>query len=238
MRNSPRSSLKLRSMRSASVSSRSILSGPLEVVAMSGPLPQRAPAEPAESLPLEGRQHDSLLLLAMRGRVALAWAGSLQAADVAELDALGQDLGYAPPHDAPGTHVPGLLLRPDHLLEVRIALDQGCELVAGERVQQLDPRDGHRLGLVATVVAVDVVVDLAAAQHQPLDALLAILRARVVEHEVESPGGQVLPPRGGARESQETLRSEDDQRPRLGDARLAPEQVEVLRCGAGVGKTD
>ena len=53
--------------------------------------------------------------------------------------------------------------------------------------------------------------------------------ARLGEHGVEARLGQVLDPRRRLRQAQQRLRGHDHQRALLGDARLAAQQVEVLR---------
>src|ERR1700743_869382 len=66
----------------------------------------------------ERRQGDALLLERVGGGVALARAGAAGAADVGEVDALGQDLREAARHHLPGAHVAPLLLDPGDLLQV------------------------------------------------------------------------------------------------------------------------
>src|SRR5690349_8779267 len=90
-------------------------------------------AWPGRALARQGRQHDSLLLGAVCGGVALGGAGALGAADVAELEArVLERVGDAALHGVPGAHVARLLLDPDELLEVRVALDELAELGLGE----------------------------------------------------------------------------------------------------------
>ena len=193
-----------------------------------------APTRPRSAL--ERGEHDALLLGAVRGRVALAGAGALGAADVAELDALGHELGHAARHHLPGAHVLRLLLDPDDLLEVRIAGDQLGDLLARERVEQLDAGDRDLRRRLALLVAVDVVVDLAAAEHQPLDLVAAVGGARVVDHELEAARRSAPRASRWRPEAQQPLGREDDERPRLRDPRLAAQQVEVLRRGGRVGE--
>src|SRR4051794_7131197 len=140
----------------------------------------------------EGGEDDALLLAGMGGRVALAGAGALGPADVAERDPLRKQAPEAAGHDLPGAHVPRLLLAPDDLLQVRVAGDQRRQLVPRERVEELDPCHRNRLGALAVVVVVDVVEDLAAAQDEALDRVLASLGAGVVDDQLELAVGQVL----------------------------------------------
>jgi len=91
-------------------------------------------------------------------------------------------------------------LDPDDLLQVRIAGDRLRELLLREGIEQLRPGDGDGLDLRALRRRVDVVVDLAAAEDQALDLLLAVLRQRIVEDEMERAIGEVLEGRGRPRQ--------------------------------------
>ena len=97
--------------------------------------------------------------------------------------------------NARGAHVARLLLHPDDPLEVRVALHQLDELGLGERVEELDARDRDVVLPLALLVAVDVVVDLARAEHElgHLLAAVAVGEARVVEHALERALGQLRP---------------------------------------------
>src|SRR5688572_6648336 len=53
----------------------------------------------------QGREDDALLLEAVGRRVALAGARALGASHVAELDAVGKQLGHPAEHDLPCAHV-------------------------------------------------------------------------------------------------------------------------------------
>src|SRR6185295_10367492 len=70
------------------------------------------------------------------------------------------------------------------------------------------------------------------------DLLAALGGTLIVEDEVEVFLGQLRGARRGAVEAQQTLRGEDDERPRLADQRLAAQQVEVLRGRGRVGDAD
>ena len=65
---------------------------------------------------------------------------------------------------AVGAHVLRLLLGPHELLERGIAADELGELVDGERVQLLEPRDGD---LRRPVAGEEVVVELSRADDEP-----------------------------------------------------------------------
>ena len=58
-------------------------------------------------------------------------------------------------------------------------------LLFGPRVDQLDPGDRDGLRRLAPLVAVDVVVDLAAAQDEALHLVLRPSARGIVEHELE-----------------------------------------------------
>src|SRR5215831_3157722 len=101
-----------------------------------------ASAAPVKRLGAQGCQNDPLLLEAMGRRVALGRGRARRAADVAEVDALGNQLGHPAEHHAPRAHVLRLLLDPEDLLQVRILGDEAGDLVAREGVQKLHPGDG------------------------------------------------------------------------------------------------
>ena len=86
------------------------------------------------------------LLLAVRRRVALALGRPQLAADVVVVQVLGQDRRHPPAHERARAHVARLLLDPHHALEVRVALHQLAQLVLGERVEHLHPRDRDVVG--------------------------------------------------------------------------------------------
>ena len=103
----------------------------------------------------------------VRGRVALARRGAVRAADVVELHALGKHLplAVAREHEAPRAHVLRLLLDPDDLFQVRVAQDQLDDLLARERVEDLDARDRDLLVALVALVPGQVVVDPARAEQ-------------------------------------------------------------------------
>src|SRR3989442_15912984 len=116
------------------------------------PNPSRSPptSTPAQhgdapSLDRQRLRDDPLLLDVVRGRISLARRGPVLPPDVVELHALRYQLplAVAREHEAASAHVLRLLLHPDDLLEVRVALDQLDDLLARERIQDLDPRDSH-----------------------------------------------------------------------------------------------
>src|SRR3954449_5340776 len=119
---------------------------------------------------------DAGLLDGVGGRIALARRGALGPADVAELQRAGQDLQQPRRHVGARAHVARLLLHPGDLAQVRIARDLLEDLLLRERVQQLDARDRHAVVALARRVALEVVVDLAGAEDQPLDLLLVDAR--------------------------------------------------------------
>ena len=160
------------------------------------------------------------------------------AADVVVGEPLGQDLRHPPAHERAGAHVARLLLHPDHLLEVRIAVHQLRQLDLGERVEQLHPRDRDVRRGRALLVHRDVVVDLARAEHQLGDLLAAAGQRRVVDHALEAALGELGERRGRGGQPQQALGRHHDQRARLRHQRLAAQQVEVLRRRGAVGHAD
>src|SRR3954451_11253339 len=112
---------------------------------------------------------DARLLGDVGGRIALARARALGAADVAEAQPLGEDLHEPREHVRAGAHVARLLLDPDDLLEVRVGADDLVDLRLGEGVQELDAPDGDAVVALARRMADEVVVDLAGAEDEPPD---------------------------------------------------------------------
>ena len=82
----------------------------------------------------------------------------------------------------------------------------------------------------------EVDVDLAAAQHEPRDALRPWPRVRVVDHRAEAAFRELARRRRDGRMAQQALRRQHDERQRIAleQRRLAAQQVEVLRRGRAV----
>src|ERR1035437_2408718 len=114
------------------------------------PMPLIVPAS-AEStwsswLP-ESRADESQLLSPVSGRVALGGARSFRPRDVDERDLRREEVADLARRRLARTHVARLFLGPDHRLQSRVPGDQPAQLIAGERVEKLDPgnRDVGRL---------------------------------------------------------------------------------------------
>ena len=85
----------------------------------------------------------------------------------------------------------------------------------------------------------DVVVDLAGAEDEPVDLPLGlVVQARIVDDLAEPPVCELVDVRRRLLQPQETLRREDDERPRLRVERLAAEDMEVLGGGRAVDDAD
>src|SRR5205807_1845893 len=123
---------------------------------------------------------DPRLLLDVGDRIALARRCALGPPDVAEAQALGEHLQQARRHVRAGAHVARLLLDPDDLAQVGVAVDELEDLLLGERIEQLDTTDRHARVPLAVGVADDVVVDLARAEDDARD--LVLVDARLGEH--------------------------------------------------------
>ncbi len=153
------------------------------------------------------------------------------------MDVLGHDLHQPREHVGARARVARLLLDPQHLAQVRVASHQRQELAFRERVEELDAGDREAGVRGAFGMADEVVVDLARAEHEPRD--LPVLDARLGEHRVEPCALRHLRDRAGRlRQPQQRLGRHHDQRPLLGDARLAAQQVEVLGRGGRAGDAD
>src|SRR4051795_1845263 len=96
-------------------------------------------------------------------------------------------------------HVARLLLDPHDLAQVRVALDLFEDLRLRERIQQLDAGDRDALVVLAGRVALEVVEDLAGAEHQAVDLLL--VDPRLGQHGEEARVREVLDPRRRLRQA-------------------------------------
>ena len=81
-------------------------------------------------------------------------------------------------------HVARLLLHPHDLAQVRVAPDLFEDLRLRERIQQLDAGDRDALVVLARRVALEVVEELAGAEHQPRD--LVHVHPRLGQHGEEA----------------------------------------------------
>ena len=173
--------------------------------------------------------HDAVLLALVRRRVALARARLPRAADVAEpsAGARADRLLEAVADRPPGPHVLRLLLRPDDLAKPRVATRRAPRARrrgTGRAARCGRPRRRRRR---ARLVADDVVVELARAEHEPLDRV--VVGRRVVEH-----GAGTAHRQSSSSADDACLRRSSpfgvisDQRARRGVERLPAEQVEVL----------
>src|SRR5258708_3307768 len=140
----------------------------------------RGPTTPLER---QDGEHDPVLLEQVRGRVALGGTRLPRPADVAHRDP-GRRLLEPAADRPPGAHVLRLLLRPDDLIECWVRRDQLAGDLNWERVQLLDPGDGHTLGCVPFLVADDVLVDLPPPDRHPPDPRLAT--TQLIDHPVEA----------------------------------------------------
>src|SRR5947208_9493243 len=183
-----------------------------------------------------GRYDPRLLGLVCRG-IALRGARALRSPDVAYGHVGADELTQLRQHELLRPHVAWLLLHPHDLAQLGVPADQRRQLLARERIEQLHPGDRHVPGLGPRRSEREVVVHLAAAQYEPAHGV-AGRRCCVVERRLEASGRQVLEPRARLRQPQQALRGEQHERPQLGVARLAPEQMEVLGRRRTVGDAD
>src|SRR5690606_37032163 len=90
---------------------------------------------------------------------------------IEKLMLVGQRLLQAVPDLVPRTLILRLFLAPDDLLRIRIVLDRARVLLDRERIQLLDPDQRDAVELLRAASLRELVVDLAAAEHDPLHAL-------------------------------------------------------------------
>ena len=117
-----------------------------------------------------------LLLLQVHGLDTDGNAGARATACVEDVAAVmvlglveeGLDTGLG---EGPGAGVEGLLLAPDNVLGVAVAIEGLLELLPGERVELLDADDGGVLDALRLTVFYERGVDLAGAEDHAGDAL-------------------------------------------------------------------
>src|SRR2546422_6667512 len=166
---------------------------PLRTVEYHSPLPTPLRCQVPLSTPhaaaslrlLQRRRDDPRLLGGVRRGVPLSGTRALGSADVAHRDIRSHELAQLRFHELLGPHVAWLLLHPDDLRDLGIALDQLGDLAGGERIQQLHPADRHVLGLRAPWRQQQVVIHLAAAQHEPRRGAPHVALG-IVEHRLEA----------------------------------------------------
>src|SRR3712207_1253085 len=136
----------------------------------------------------------------------------------------------------PGSHVLGLLLNPNNLLQVRISLEHLPHVFFWERVEQLYAPHGYTLGFRARITPDELRVELAGAEDQAANRPATLSSLLVVQDRLELALGEVLEARGRQRVPEETLGGHDDEGPLVvPQYRLAPQQVEVLGRRGQVG---
>ena len=131
--------------------------------------------------------------------------------------------------EGPGALLPVLLLHPGDFHQRRIPRQQGLQRLRRERIELLDPRHRQVRPRDRAPPAVQVVIDLAAAQQQALD-LTRILDHRVVDDRLETAPCQLLDP--GVRSLlpiERALGRHHDQRLAQRVEGLPAQQVEPLR---------
>ena len=131
----------------------------------------------------------------------------------------------------PGALVHRLFLTPDRVLEVGVRRQDFHRVVLRERIQLLDTHDGDVFAAFGTALFQQIVVDLAAAQHEALD-LGRIESVDFRDHGLERTFGQIFQGRDGQLVAQQRLRRQDDQRLAQRTDDLAAQQVvDLSRSG-------
>src|SRR5690606_22657774 len=101
----------------------------------------------------ERLEDQPILLGHVIATLALGGAGPLRTRRVRKRNLARDDRAEARPDVGERAHVARLLLRPHHLLQVRIRSDKLFERLGRERIEQLHSRDRRVLRLVPPVVA-------------------------------------------------------------------------------------
>ena len=170
----------------------------------------------------------------MEGVAADGRAGG--AVTAGEADAVG-GVFLEPVDDvAPCAHVEGFFLTPDPFLSgLGVTGDDFGEEVVVEGVELFDPDDGGVGDVLFGAVLDEIVVDLAGAEDETVDALGLGFEGVVVEDFLEGGvAGEVCGGGDGFREPQQGLGSHDDERLPERAFELTAERVEVLGWGGEV----
>src|SRR5580765_6746428 len=158
-----------------------------------------------------GLLEQRLLLLLVQVRVAHRRRCRRRPPGVAEALALVHVLVDVVLDEEPGALVLRLILAPDDLAQVRVLLELGRERLVRERVELLDT-DDRDIGILAVGARADeVVVDLARAGDQPLDAIGIHLGALFADDGPELALGELDQRRSRVLGAQQRLGRHDDQ---------------------------
>src|SRR5688500_1499842 len=149
----------------------------------------------------EGLSNDPTLFGRVRRGVSLRRAGPLGTPDVRHLHPRRRQLPQLRLDVGPGAHVPRLLLDPDQLLQLGILRQHRPHLGPGKRIELFQPDDGGTAALHLVGLAEQVVVELAAAQHQPRHLARPSRDRRIVQHGPPAAAGQLVELRVGLRET-------------------------------------
>ena len=122
-------------------------------------------------------------------------------------------------------------------LSAGYARQQVPQGLGGERIEELGASHCGVGRLAAAGMALDVVVELAGTEHQPVDAV-GVFHGGVVQ-DLSEAAFRELGHRGCRHGvSEQALRGHHDHGPLGASQSLSPEEVEVLRGGGGVGDPD
>lgn len=118
--------------------------------------------------------------------------------------------------EAPRASIERLLLRPDDILRVRVAVEVLFELLPGEGVQLLNAGDGHVADVIVGAVLVQRGVDLACAKDDTRDLFLGLDVAARVRGVLDDPfevrlASELVDARSGQGMSQQALREEENE---------------------------
>src|SRR6218665_2204079 len=189
-----------------------------------------------EALDLAERAIDQrLLLLLVQVRVTDGRRCRCRAAGVAQFLAFVHVLVDVVLHEEPGALVLRLVLAPDHIDGLGVALELCGKGFVRERVQLLDAQDRHIIDGLLAAPFDQVVVHLAGAgQHAPdLGVLFDDGFVLLGNHRQEAAPGELGQRRGGVLVAQQRLGRHDDQRLAQRAHHLAPQHMENL---AGRGR--
>ena len=122
---------------------------------------------------------------------------------------------------------------PDEFPSRTVAIQNGVQLLLRQGVELLDTNHRHIIAAHLLSMCNQIVVDLAAAQHNTGDRR-GIGDQRIVQHQVEPPGDQLVHATDGFRVPQQALGRQDDQRFAEVPLHLPAKHVEHLGRGGGV----
>src|SRR6185312_15184302 len=174
----------------------------------------------------QGIRDEARLLLRVRRRVPFRRTGALWTTNVANGQRVPDRGAETRRDETPRGHVAGFLLRPHHIVNRRVALEDGGDGCVRPRVELLHAhdRDTRR-----ALMRKDIVVQLARAEHETPHLVRRRGCRGVIHHGLERAAREIGEMRRGRRQAQQALGLHEHEWTPLFEQRLAAQHVEILR---------